>query len=183
MFPRLKNSHIGRFAGERCGSFPDHAHGRFLRQITFVTSSGTEGVFREPTTYDRVDMMEKDMRNRKQRRQKAILPLKVFVGVGSKTHLGHTLDISASGARIVLAAKIAPGTPISLEFKHRRTTGTAVWCAPLRESKYDHVLGVCLPTAGTSFWGIQLPMNETDRTEEAAAIPFSQFMESLSKEA
>ena len=133
--------------------------------------------------YDRLEMMEKGTHNRKQRRQKAILPLKVFVGVGNSTHLGHTLDISASGARIVLAARVAPGTPVSIEFRHRRTTGTAIWCTALRESKYDHVLGVHLPTAGTSFWGIHLAMNEVDAPEDVAAIPFSQFMESLSKEA
>lgn len=126
--------------------------------------------------------MEKGKRNRKQRRQKAILPLKVYVGVGNNTYLAHTLDISACGARLVLPVQIAPGTSISIEFRHRRTTGTAVWCTGLRESKYDHVLGVHLPTAGTSFWGIHLAMNEADAPEDEAAIPFSQFMESLSNQ-
>ena len=125
--------------------------------------------------------MANGTRNRKQRRQKAILPLKVFVGVGAKIFLGHTLDISASGARIVLSGSIPAGTPVSVEFRHRRTTGTAIWCTALRESKYDHVVGVQLPNAGTSFWGIHLPMNEVDATEEAA-IPFTQFMESISSQ-
>jgi hypothetical protein len=133
--------------------------------------------------YDRLGVMEKGKHNRKQRRQKAILPLKVYVGVGNNTYLAHTLDISASGARLVLPVQIAPGTAISIEFKHRRANGTAIWCTGLRESKYDHVLGVELPNAGTSFWGIHFPMNEVDAPEEVAAIPFSQFMESLSKQA
>lgn len=173
-----------RFTGTSgCGTFSGRHERDIPEQITFVTSSATEDVFRTGDSYDRLGVMAKDMRNRRQRRQRAILPLKVFVGVGNKTHLGHTLDISASGARIVLAARIDPGTPVSVEFKHRRVNGTAVWCTALRDSKYDHVLGVHLPNAGSSFWGIHLPMNEADRTEGDAAIPFSQFMESLSKEA
>jgi hypothetical protein len=123
--------------------------------------------------------MQQGTRKRKQRRQRAILPLKVFVGVGNNTYLAHTLDISASGARLVLPVRIAPGTAVSIEFRHRRTTGTAIWCTGLRESKYDHVLGIHLPNAGTSFWGIHLAMNEVDAPEDAAAIPFSQFMQSL----
>lgn len=99
--------------------------------------------------------------------------------MGNNTYLAHTLDISASGARLVLPVRIAPGTAVSIEFRHRRTTGTAIWCAGLRESKYDHVLGIHLPNAGTSFWGIHLAMNEVDAPEDAAAIPFSQFMQSL----
>jgi hypothetical protein len=126
--------------------------------------------------------MEKGTRKRKQRRQKAILPLKVFVGVGNSTYLGHTLDISASGARIVLAARIASGTAVSIEFKHRRVSGKVVWCKALLDSKYDHVIGVHLPNAGTSFWGIHLPMNEVDGREDVAAMPLSQFMESVTKQ-
>lgn len=153
------------------------------RKITFVISCPTADVFQTPSSYDKLDMMEKGTRKRKQRRQRAILPLKLYVGVGNKTYLAHTLDISASGARLVLPVKIAPGTTVSIEFKHRRATGTAAWCTGLRESKYDHVVGVHLPNAGTSFWGIHLAMNEVDAPEEAAAIPFSQFMESLSEQA
>jgi len=123
------------------------------------------------------------MRNRKQRRQKAILPLKVLVSVEGKTHLAHTLDISASGARIVLAGQIAPGTSITVEFKHRRSSGTAIWCKARRDSKYDHEVGIQLKSTDSTFWGIHLPMKEVDAREDVAAIPFSQFISSLSNQA
>ena len=122
------------------------------------------------------------MRNRKQRRQKAILPLKVLVSVDGKNHLAHTLDISASGARIVLTNRIIPGTSITIEFKHRRAAGTAVWCKPLGDSKYDHEIGIRLNNANSNFWGIHLAMNEPDAPEHEAAIPFSEFMNSLSNQ-
>ncbi len=123
------------------------------------------------------------MRKRTQRRQKAVLPLKISVTVEGKTHLAHTLDISASGARIVLAAKLSPGTSIGIDFRRRRATGTVVWCKPMSGSKYDHELGIHLPNADPSFWGVNLPMQEPDCPEELAAIPFKEFMNSLSKQA
>lgn len=122
------------------------------------------------------------MRNRKQRRQKAILPLKVVVSVDGKNHLAHTLDISASGARIVLSERIVPGTSVTIEFRHRRAAGTAVWCKPLGESKYDHEIGIRLTNANSSFWGIHLSMNEPDAPEDKAEIPFSEFISSLSNQ-
>src|SRR5512146_3336205 len=123
------------------------------------------------------------MRNRKQRRRKAILPLKVLLSVGGKAHLAHTLDISASGARIVIADRIVPGTSITVEFKHRRSGGTAVWCKPLRDSKYDHEIGICLNNADSAFWGVHLPMKELDAPEDrAATITLPQFINSISKQ-
>lgn len=150
--------------------------------VTFVISRPTVDLFRSPKTYDTSDTMATGARKRKQRRQKAILPLKVYVGVGSSRYLGHTLDISASGARIVVTAQIPAGTPVSVDFKQRRTTGTAIWCIALREGKYDYLIGVQLPNAGSSFWGIQLPTNEADAPEDVAAMSFTQFLESTSNQ-
>ncbi|HEU5404058.1 MAG TPA: PilZ domain-containing protein [Terriglobales bacterium] len=121
------------------------------------------------------------MRNRKQRRQKAILPLKLLVRSGNKTHLAHTLDISACGARVVIAEPIAPGTSLTIEFKHRRSSGTAVWCKPLRGSKFDHEMGIQLNTADAAFWGIHLPMREADTPRDSKPIPFSDFINSLTE--
>jgi hypothetical protein len=105
------------------------------------------------------------------------------VSVAGNSYLAHTLDISASGARIVLAKSLAPETEITLEFKRRRTMGTVVWCKRLGQSKYDHEIGLHLPRAGSNFWGITLPHSELETAEQAPAIPFERFMEFLSKQA
>ncbi len=123
------------------------------------------------------------MRKRKQRRQKAVLPLKVVLLVDGKTLLGHTLDISASGARIILSEQIAPGASITIEFRHRRISGKAMWCRPRANCKYDHEVGIQLQKAGSSFWGIDLPLHEIDAPEEPAVIPFNDFMDTASKQA
>ncbi len=144
--------------------------------------SPTEDVFRPYRQYDSLGTVETLTAKRTQRRRKAILPLKVLVNVADKIHLAHTLDISASGARVVLADRLAPRTAVTVENKHRRTRGIVVWCRPLHESKYDHEIGIRLENAGSTFWGINLPLNELDSPEDVAAIPFRQFASSLSNQ-
>ncbi len=122
------------------------------------------------------------MRKRKQCRQKAVLPLKIVVAVAGKTLLGHTVDISASGARLVLSDQITPGAALTVEFRHRRTSATAVWCRPRANSKYDHEIGIQLQKPGASFWGIDLPLHEADTPQDLAAIPFSEFVDAASKQ-
>ncbi len=119
------------------------------------------------------------MGKRAQRRQNAVLPLKVLINFAGNNHLAHTLDISASGARIVLGERISPGTSVSIEFRRRRTVGTTIWCKPLRGSKYNYEIGVRLKNAGSAFWGIDLPLNEPDSPEQVAAIGFPEFLSSI----
>jgi hypothetical protein len=119
---------------------------------------------------------------RKQRRRNAILPLKVMVIKGGAVHLAHTLDISASGVRLVVATQFAPGTQVFVEFKRRRAAGTVIWSKARKDSKYDHELGVQMRNAGSAFWGINLPLREADEGE-GASIPFGELMKQLAKRA
>ena len=93
------------------------------------------------------------MRNRNQRRAKGILPIKVVLG-DTTVVLAHTLDISASGVRVVLTRDLRPGATVTVEYKHRRAAGTVVWCRAVKGSKYDHEVGVHLQNAGAKFWGV-----------------------------
>lgn len=124
------------------------------------------------------------MGKRNQRRQKAILPLKITLNADGKGHLAHTLDISASGARLVLTTQVPVNTPVSLEFKRRRVSGVVVWCKPVKGSKFDHEIGLRLLDSGTSFWGVALPMKEYDvEPNELEPIPYEKVASMLSKPA
>ena len=122
------------------------------------------------------------MGKRSQRRQKAILPIKLHLSADGKNHLAHTLDISASGARLVLAHELDANTPISLEFKRRKANGVVAWCRPVKGSKFDYEIGVHLLDSGQAFWGVQLPINEFDpELETQEPIAFDKVMSLLSQ--
>ncbi len=122
------------------------------------------------------------MGKRTQRRQKAILPLKVTVTAGGKTHLAHSVDISASGAKIIVNEPFPIGTAITLEFKHKKASGTVRWCRSLRDRKFEHELGVSLTNSGTSFWGVHMKLREVDREpDELEAIPYEQVAQLLNQ--
>jgi|SRR6185369_1006426 hypothetical protein len=122
------------------------------------------------------------MGKRAQRRQKAILPLKVTVTAEGKTHLAHSVDISASGVRMIVSTPLPSGTAVSVEFKHRRATGTVQWCKSLRDRKFEHELGVALTNAGTAFWGVHMKLREVDREQdELEAIPYEHVSQLLNQ--
>jgi len=80
-----------------------------------------------------------------------------------------------------VTCELIAGTIISVEYKHRRTTGKVVWCKAVKGRKYDHELGLRLENAGTAFWGVNLPVREPDTDSmELNAIPFSKVMTLLS---
>ncbi len=122
------------------------------------------------------------MGKRTQRRQKAILPLKLTLTAEGKSHLCHSVDISASGARVIAGAPLPVGTAISIEYKHRRALGTVQWCKSLRDRKFEHELGLLLSNAGTSFWGVHMKLREVDREkDELEAIPYDQVAQLLNQ--
>jgi hypothetical protein len=117
---------------------------------------------------------------RSQRRQKAILPLKIILTADGKSQLGHSVDISASGVRAIVGAPLAAGTAINLEFKHKRAAGTVVWCRSLKDRKFEHEVGVALTNAGTAFWGVHMKLREVDRErDELESIPYDQVAQLL----
>jgi hypothetical protein len=117
-------------------------------------------------------------RNREQRRQKAILPLKI--NVEGETYLAHTLDISASGARAVMTSQLASGSVALVEFKHRRARATVVWCRPMKGRKYEYEIGLRMQNAGREFWGVRMSLHDPDVDVDAmATLPFAKVMSLL----
>ncbi len=88
-------------------------------------------------------------------RLNAILPLKVTVGADAQTHFIHTLDISASGARVIMPMALDPGSDLVLEYKKSRTRAVVVWAKPVRKSTKDFELGLKLLDDGRRFWLVE----------------------------
>lgn len=89
-------------------------------------------------------------------RLSAILPLKVMVGTETQTHFAHTLDISVSGARVILPLALEPGSDLVLEYKKNRARAVVVWSKPMRKSVRDHEIGMRLLDDGQRFWLVEL---------------------------
>jgi hypothetical protein len=122
------------------------------------------------------------MGKRTQRRQKAILPLKLTLTAEGKHHLCHSVDISASGARVIAGTPLPVGAAISIEYKHRRALGTVQWCKSLRDRKFEHELGLALSNAGTAFWGVHMKLREVDHEQDdLEAIPYDQVEQLLNQ--
>jgi hypothetical protein len=85
-------------------------------------------------------------------RLNAILPLKVLVGTDTQTHFVHTVDISASGVRIMMPLALDPGLDIVLEYKKNRAKAVVVWSKPMSKTSRDHVIGMRLLDDGQRFW-------------------------------
>lgn len=109
------------------------------------------------------------MSKRKQRRVKAILPLKITVTGGGQSYLGHTVEVSASGARTILPVGLEPGSALVLEVKHRRCRAVVVWSKAVEGSKNDHEHGLRLLSREQAFWLINLAMQEEDTDFSVAA--------------
>lgn len=91
-----------------------------------------------------------------QPRLNAILPLKVTVSSDAQTHFVHTLDISASGARVIMPLALDPGSDLILEYKQNRMRAIVVWSKPMKKSVRDHQLGLRLLNDGRRFWLVEL---------------------------
>lgn len=88
-------------------------------------------------------------------RLNAILPLKVLVGTDTQTHFAHTVDISPSGARIIMPLALETGCELVLEYKNKRARAVVIWSKQMRNSSRDHELGLNLLDDGRRFWLVE----------------------------
>jgi hypothetical protein len=86
----------------------------------------------------------------------AILPLKLMIGSEDNTHLVHTLDISASGARVILPFSLDRGSDVVLEYRQKRVRAVVAWSKPMRRDSSDHAVGMHLLDDGQKFWLVDL---------------------------
>jgi hypothetical protein len=86
----------------------------------------------------------------------AILPLKLMIGSEADTHFVHTLDISASGVRLILPFSLDPGRDVVLEYKQKRARAVVAWSKPMHRSSRDYAIGMHLLDDGQKFWLVDL---------------------------
>ncbi len=84
----------------------------------------------------------------------AILPLKVLVGTVEQPHFAHTVDISRSGARIVMHIALVPGCDIVLEYKKKRVRAEVVWSKSMKKGSSDYLVGIRVLDDGQRFWQV-----------------------------
>ena len=82
----------------------------------------------------------------------AILPLKLMIGSDQNTHFVHTLDISASGVRVILPFSLDRGRDVVIEYKQKRARAVVAWSKPMRQSATDYATGMHLLDDGQKFW-------------------------------
>lgn len=100
------------------------------------------------------------MSKRNQRRVRAVLPLKITVCADGQRYLAHSIDISASGARMIASVGFDSGTEMSLEYRHRRCKAVAVWSRQIARNEYQ--VGLRLLNREQAFWMVDLAMQEED---------------------
>ncbi|MDT8069128.1 MAG: PilZ domain-containing protein [Terriglobia bacterium] len=86
----------------------------------------------------------------------AILPLKITIGTEADTHFVHTMDISASGVKVVLPFNLDAGRDVVLEYKKKRARAVVVWSKPMRRNASDYAIGMQLLDDGQRFWLVDL---------------------------
>jgi len=86
----------------------------------------------------------------------AILPLKITIGTEANTHFVHTMDISASGVKVVLPFNLDRGRDVVLEYKKKRARAVVIWSKPMRRNSTDYAIGMQLLDDGQKFWLVDL---------------------------
>ncbi len=86
----------------------------------------------------------------------AILPLKLTLGSEANTHFVHTMDISASGVKVVLPFNLDRGRDVVLEYKKKRARAVVIWSKPMRRNSNDYAIGMQLLDDGQKFWLVDL---------------------------
>ena len=96
-----------------------------------------------------------------------VLPVKV--SVDQTTHLAHTVDITAAGARIGgLRAQMQTGMSVELQRGPRRAKFQIKWISRLTENEI-HIGVECLD-AQEKFWGVDLADMKPDAKKDMDAL-------------
>lgn len=96
-----------------------------------------------------------------------VLPVKV--SIDQTTHLAHTVDITAAGARLGgLRAQLQPGTIVELQRGSRRAKFQVKWIQQLGSNE-THI-GVESRDPLEKFWGVDLHDHERESQKDIEAL-------------
>jgi hypothetical protein len=104
------------------------------------------------------------LNKRKSPRTKMVLPVKVYVD--KVTHLAHTVDITASGARLVAyRTPLQPQMIISLQRGSKKKEFRVEWIKQLSPNELQAGIE-CLQPQG-NFWGVNLSDEGSEAKKES----------------
>ena len=101
-------------------------------------------------------MIKKIVKNRRNHRVKAVLPVRVSgsdVSGKSYNELAHTLDIAEGGARLgAIHCGLEVGSVLILQYRQNRAEFRVVWTKPLQRCK-EHQVGLAA-VSPKDVWGL-----------------------------
>lgn len=107
------------------------------------------------------------LERRKAARRRMVLPVKV--SIDQATHLAHTVDITAVGARIGgLRVQMEAGMKIELQRGPRKAKFQIKWLSRLSENEIQ--IGVECLEAQEKFWGVDLADMKADAKKDMDAL-------------
>jgi hypothetical protein len=96
-----------------------------------------------------------------------VLPVKL--SIDQSTHLAHTVDITAFGARLGgLHTELQPGTTVELQRGSRRAKFQVKWVQQVGSNE-THI-GVQSPEALEKFWGVDLHDRDRESKKDIDAL-------------
>lgn len=96
---------------------------------------------------------------RKTKRTKMVLPVKVVIG--GTTHLAHTFDVTSVGARLGgLHAELKKGQSITLQRGTKKVQFQVMWVQELGSKEIQ--AGIQATEQVSNFWGIDLSEQERE---------------------
>jgi hypothetical protein len=112
-----------------------------------------------------VDMPRSRTAQRKSKRTKAVVPVRLWIGGSKDSHLAHTLDVSHHGVRLGgCRGEIKVGDKIELQYHHKRAQFRVAWITASEGSSEKQIGAECLEP-GKRVWGAQFPQ-QADAYEE-----------------
>jgi hypothetical protein len=111
--------------------------------------------------------MANDSANRRHKRIKMVLPLRIWAKDSSDHpfhELAHTLDITPRGAKLgAIHRPLKPGDKIVVQYRQRKIAFRVVWSKPL-EGTNEFQVGIEALEAGET-WGLELGDSNIDERQ------------------
>ena len=102
---------------------------------------------------------------RRSKRTKAVMPVRLWIGDSQKSHLAHTLDITAHGVRLGgFQGEVKVGDKICVQRQQKRAQFRVVWVSG-REGYPDKEIGAEI-LGNEAIWGVALSKQIDDYQEK-----------------
>jgi hypothetical protein len=103
--------------------------------------------------------------NRRSKRIKSVLPVRLWIAGSQDSHLAHTLDVSNHGVQLGgYRGEMRVGDKIVIQYRHAHAQFRVTWIVAREGSSEKQVGAECLEP-GKQIWGAEFPQ-QTDEYED-----------------